>query len=195
MKQHKTISEFQLIRKKRDLLSRSTFDFMVPFVGSISPGDWEIWDIHDKISDSFLHRYAVCIPQQAYVILNAELVDDEPPHTRTTEMRLWQLIEDNWNVAAGHTKLHWIGVHCIIDKDCRAAILQEFAFQTCHGKAEPERTRLTITADTAISWTQNAFIRCVCHVVDSPRRLEVHYLRDDPEEDAEMNMVLGVVST
>lgn len=194
MSHHKNILDFQLVRKKRAPLPASSFEFMVPFVGSISPGDWEIWDIHDKKSDSFLHRYAVCIPQQAYVILNAELVDDEPPYTRLTEMRLWQIIEDNWAAAAGKIKLHWVGVHCIIDKACRTAILQEFAFQTHEGKADTETTQLTITADTSVSWSYNTFIRCVCHVVEDPTRLKAHYVRDSSDEDAEMSMVLGMMS-
>lgn len=102
----------------------------------------------------FIHSYAVSLARGAYVVLNAQLVDELPgrPGPRLTEMRLWEMIQDNWTAAAadadagsaarqestesrpgdGHSsaqpcpRLKYLGVKLIENQTSRGAIACEF---------------------------------------------------------------------
>lgn len=96
----RTISIFQLTRKRKDLLPTSSLSFLEPFIGEISPRAWEIWDVVDK-NGSGLHRGAIFVPKECYVVFTAELTSDNPPFERDYEIRLWELILDGWVAAGG----------------------------------------------------------------------------------------------
>lgn len=152
--------------------SLESLEFLVPFLGSNTPEEWQFRRVHDpQLNPAMrnLHKYACSSQKKAYVVLEAFLeFGDE---TRITEMRLWQMIVDSWTVA-GNTvdSLRYVAFSDIINPTVTALIDEEWAHQLSLGQKElgtEVQSVLTVTPETGKTWGQNPFIRCGMRVAAS----------------------------
>lgn len=152
--------------------SLEPLEFLVPFLGSNTPEEWQFRRIYDpQLSPALknLHKYACSSRKKAFVVLEAFL--EFGGEVRITEMRLWQMIVDSWTMS-GNTfdSLRYVGFVDIINPTVITLMDEEWAHQLSQGQKElgTEVQRvLTITPETGKTWGQNPFIRCSMHVAAS----------------------------
>lgn len=152
--------------------SLEPLDFLVPFLGSNTPEDWQFRRVHDpQLTPALrnLHKYACSSQKKAYVVLEAFL--EFGGEVRITEMRLWQMITDSWTVSGNAVdSLRYVAFAHIINPTVTALMDEGWAQQLSLGQKElgTEVQRvLTITSETGKTWGQNPFIRCGMRVAAS----------------------------
>ncbi|KAI1840872.1 hypothetical protein JX266_012954 [Neoarthrinium moseri] len=126
MSDHQTIQDFMLTRASCPTHS-TVYAFMEPFVGDDCT--WTSQRVKRQDNHVVL-TYGTAVAHQAYVVVDANITEEDPPYRRYTEMRLNQMIIDTYRAAGGNLDtLQYVGLYCILNESVRYAIVKEFLSQ------------------------------------------------------------------
>lgn len=185
----KSIADFRLKRSVEPIIIYSHFDYLQPFVGTTTTGDWNFFTIDEESGNpgEELLGYATSLPLETYQVFNAQLVD--PDGQRFTDMRLHEMIRSTWAMESD-TELRRLGIHQIENSAARTAIENEFE-SAISGGANPAVRMVTVSGMGELSpyWQHNPFTRCAVRVAGDRTRVIAHLIKKDNSRLPRLNMV------
>ncbi|KAI1861154.1 hypothetical protein JX265_009773 [Neoarthrinium moseri] len=153
MSDHQTIQDFMLTRASCPTHS-TVYAFMEPFVGDDCT--WTSQRVKRQDNHVVL-TYGTAVAHQAYVVVDANITEEDPPYRRYTEMRLNQMIIDTYRAAGGNLDtLQYVGLYCILNESVRYAIVKEFLSQ---GQDFQQAAQVEVTPASATWNDSNLFVR------------------------------------
>ncbi|KAJ4391029.1 hypothetical protein N0V93_004642 [Gnomoniopsis smithogilvyi] len=166
-----SIENFGLQRREEGFsTSLDNFEFLVPFSGPNTATEWQFRRIVEPQLPAALQnlqKYAYSSDKKAYVVFEALL--EVGDGMRITEMRLWQMIVDNWTASGNpQDSLRYVGFASIVNET--VALLIEDEFQATQGQGEfgtDVQRMLTITPEIGRTWERNPFIRMGVRIATS----------------------------
>lgn len=188
--QRQKISDFGLTRKPGTRrLEATVYDFLRPFIGVIfHEPQWKVYEIYTIDGNKFLLKYAVSVEKATFLVINAEL-EDEDTGTRYTEMRLHEMILDSWIAQTGSaTDLQFLCVWTVTNEGAFDHMID--TYMTDDGSLR-EENQVILKIDEGTAFHDNVFLRCGLSLVrelqclsdESLEMKRAHYMKTGTSED------------
>lgn len=184
------ISDSRLVRKRSTCRFETTvYGFLIPFIGlPIRQSDWEVYDIYDADNDKFLLNYAVSVEKSTFLVINAEL-EDEDSGARFTKMRLNEMILDSWMAeGALPIALRYLGIWRITNE-----VIMDHMIHTYmnHYQSLDKGDQVALELKEWTSFRSNLFLGCgmslardmQCLCDESIQMQEAYYIKTGTDED------------
>ncbi|KAJ4414565.1 hypothetical protein N0V82_007860 [Gnomoniopsis sp. IMI 355080] len=188
-KYHQKVSDFRLKRELSSKLDNTVYGFLIPFVGlPIQESDWKVYNILRANDNRFLLKYAISIEKRTFLVINAELEDDDSG-TRYTRMRLREMILDSWIVEGGRPEtFRYLGIWRITNESITEHLIH--AYINHYGSLD-KGDQIVLKPNEGTGFGDNAFLKCGNSLARELRRLstgniemkKAYYLKLGKDED------------